>query len=72
MVYTSSFRTERYIKHLFRLYGVRFDGIVNGMRHLKEVQRNSKSVLPQKLPNRYRISLIKSVCARAYLRCSTF
>jgi len=56
-VYTSSFRTERYIKNLFRHYGVRFDGIVNGTRHLKEVQRNNKTILPQKLPSRYRISL---------------
>ena len=56
-VYTSSFRSEKYIRRLFRLYGVRFDGIVNGDRHQKEVQRFSKTVLPQKLPNRYRISL---------------
>ena len=56
-VYTSSFRSERYIRRLFRFYGVRFDGIVNGSRHLREVQRNSSTVLPQKLPNRYRISL---------------
>ena len=56
-VYTSSFRTERYIKGLFRLYGVRFDGIVNANRHLKEVQGNRKETLPQKLPNKYHISL---------------
>ena len=56
-IYTSSFRSERYLRHLFRCYGIRFDGIVNGTRHLKEVQRDSKTVLPQKLPNRYRISL---------------
>ncbi len=56
-VYTSSFRSESYIKNLFRLYGVRFDGIVNGTRHLKEVQRNNRTVLPQKVPSRYRISL---------------
>ena len=56
-VYTSSFRSERYIRRLFRLYGVRFDGIVNADRHLREVQRDSKTILPQKLPNRYRISL---------------
>ena len=46
-VYTSSFRSERYISWLFRLYGVRFDGIVNGTRHLKEVQRDNKTTLPQ-------------------------
>ena len=56
-VYTSSFRSDRYIRWLFHFYGVRFDGIVNGTRHMKEVQGNSKTVLPQKLPNRYRISL---------------
>ena len=56
-IYTSSFRSEGYIRRLFRCYGVHLDGIVNGDRHLREVQRNSKTVLPQKLPNRYRISL---------------
>lgn len=56
-VYTSSFRTETYIRTLFRLYGVRFDDIVNGTRHLREVQGNRKETLPQKLPSRYRISL---------------
>ncbi|MBO4915544.1 MAG: HAD family hydrolase [Oscillospiraceae bacterium] len=56
-IYTSSFRTEKYIKWLFRLYGVCFDGIVNAQRHMNEVQRNIRETLPQKLPNRYRISL---------------
>ena len=56
-VYTSSFRSENYITGLFRHYGVKFDGIVNGNRHLKEVQKNSRTILPQKIPSRYRISL---------------
>lgn len=56
-VYTSSFRSERYIKLLFRAYGVKFDGIINAQRHLKEVQGNRKQMLPQKVPSRYRISL---------------
>ena len=56
-VYTSSFRTEAYIKRLFRFYGVVFDGIVNGTRHLREVQQDRAETLPQKLPSRYRISL---------------
>lgn len=56
-VYTSSFRSEKYIRRLFRHYGARFDGIVNGNRHLREVQRDHKTTLPQKLPNHYRISL---------------
>ncbi len=56
-VYTSSFRTESYIRHLFKHYHIRFDGIINGTRHMKEVQKDNKQMLPQKLPNRYRISL---------------
>ena len=56
-VYTSSFRSEKYIRRLFRHYGARFDGIVNGNRRLREVQRDHKTTLPQKLPNHYRISL---------------
>lgn len=56
-VYTSSFRSEKYIRSLFKHYGVTFDGIINAERHLKEVQRNRKETLPQKLPNVYHISL---------------
>ena len=45
-IYTSSSRTERYIRALFRLYGVRLDGIVNAQRHLREVQRDRREPLP--------------------------
>ena len=56
-VYTSSFRSEAYIWWLFFFYGVRFDGIVNAKRHLNEIQRFSNTILPQKIPSRYKISL---------------
>ena len=56
-IYTSSFRSESYIKWLFKMYHVKFDGIINAQRHLKEVQRDNKTILPQKLPSKYRISL---------------
>ena len=56
-VYTSSFRSERYIKRLFGFYGIRFDGIINADRHLKEVQRDNPRILPQKIPTFYKISL---------------
>lgn len=56
-VYTSSYRSEKYIRRLFRHYGVRFDGIINAQRHLREVQRDQKTILPQKMPTHYRISL---------------
>ncbi len=56
-VYTSSYRSEGYIKGLFRHYGISFDGIINAQRHQKEVQRGRRETLPQKLPNVYHISL---------------
>ena len=56
-IYTSSYRTEVYLRALFRAYGVHFDHIVNAQRHQKEVQRDRKQILPQKMPNFYHISL---------------
>ncbi|MBQ8679368.1 MAG: HAD family hydrolase [Treponema sp.] len=56
-IYTSSFRSEKYIKRLFWLYGIKFNGIVNGDRHLREVQGNRREILPQKVPPKYSISL---------------
>ena len=48
-IYTSSFRSERYIKFYFLLYRVRFDGIVNATRHLREVQGNRKERREEKI-----------------------
>ena len=56
-VYTSSYRTETYIRALFRRYGVRFDNIVNGKRHEQEVQGKRLDRLPTKLPSFYHIGL---------------
>ena len=56
-VYTSSYRSEFYIKTLFRCYGVKFDSIVNAQRHLQEVQSKKSQILPQKVPSHYRIKL---------------
>lgn len=56
-IYTSSYRTERYIRTLFRLYRVHLDGVVNAQRHEREVQAGRREMLPQKMPNRYRITL---------------
>lgn len=56
-IYTSSYRSERYIRTLFRLYGVRLDGIINAQRHEREVQAGRRERLPQKMPSRYRITL---------------
>lgn len=56
-VYTSSFRADVYIRTMFRHYGVRFDGIINGQRHKKEIQADSPKPLPQKMPHLYHIAL---------------
>jgi len=56
-IYTTSYRTERYIKNYFRLYGIKTDSIINAQRHIKEVQRNRKETMPSKYPSFYRIDL---------------
>ena len=56
-VYTTSFRSERYIRRLFRCYGIRFDFVINGERHAREVQANKKDPMPSKYPAKYRIDL---------------
>ena len=56
-IYTTSFRSEWYIKTLFRCYGINIDYIVNGERHKKEVQSEKSEPMPSKYPSRYRIDL---------------
>ncbi|MDE6761170.1 MAG: HAD family hydrolase [Lachnospiraceae bacterium] len=56
-IYTTSFRSERYIRGLFRHYGIKWDGVVNGIRHAKEVQGNKMEPMPSKYPGKYRIDL---------------
>lgn len=56
-IYTTSFRSERYIKSLFKHYGIKIDNIINGERHNKEVQKNKKDIMPLKYPSKYRIDL---------------
>ena len=56
-VYTTSFRTEGYIRGLFRCYGIKLDEVVNGERHTREVQADKREVMPSKYPAKYRIDL---------------
>ncbi len=56
-VYTTSYRSERYIKNLFHHYGIQFDRIINGATHEKEVQGGKSEAMPSKYPSRYRIDL---------------
>ena len=56
-VYTTSFRSEKYIRGLFKCYGIRLDSVVNGERHAKEVQANKKEAMPSKYPSKYGIDL---------------
>ena len=56
-IYTTSFRSERYIRMLFWCYGLKPDSIVNGERHTREVQANKTEAMPSKYPSKYRIDL---------------
>lgn len=56
-IYTTSFRSERYIRNLFRCYGIKLDSVVNGERHSYEVQGNKREPMPSKYPGYYRIDL---------------
>lgn len=56
-IYTTSFRSERYIRNLFRHYHIRIDTVINGARHAREVQGHKKEAMPSKYPSHYRIDL---------------
>lgn len=56
-IYTTSFRSERYIRRLFKCYGITLDVVVNGARHAREIQGNKKEAMPSKYPGYYRIDL---------------
>lgn len=56
-IYTTSFRSKRYIKTLFRHYGIIIDEVINGERHRNEVQGNKTEPMPSKYPAKYRINL---------------
>lgn len=56
-IYTTSFRSERYIRGLFRCYGIKLDGVVNGSRHAAEVQSGKREAMPSKYPSKYKIDL---------------
>lgn len=56
-IYTTSFRTDKYIRHLFGHYEIKIGQIINGSRHMKEVQAEKKEPMPSKYPAKYRIDL---------------
>ena len=56
-IYTTSFRSIKYIKSYFNHCGIKISGVINGERHSKEVQGSRKEPLPSKYPSKYRIDL---------------
>lgn len=56
-IYTTSFRSESYIRSLFKHYGVNLSVIINGARHKAEVQGRKAEPMPSKYPAKYRIDL---------------
>ena len=56
-IYTTSFRSESYIRKLFKHYGIKVGQVINGSRHAKEVQGNKTEPMPSKYPRKYRLGL---------------
>lgn len=56
-IYTSSGRSSAYIKRWFLLYGIRIDGVVNGNRHCRALNRHHLRRLPSKFPPAFGIDL---------------
>lgn len=56
-IYTTSYRSERYIRGLFRSYGIKLDRVINGATHAAEVQAGHAESMPSKYPSKYRIDL---------------
>ena len=56
-IYTTSFRSEKYIRKLLKHYGLKVTQVVNGQRHMREVQGDKKEPMPSKYPGKYRIDL---------------
>lgn len=56
-IYTESYRSERYIRGLFRCYGIMLDNVINGQRHTADVQANRAESMPSKYPSKYHIDL---------------
>ena len=56
-IYTSSGRTEFYIRLWLFLYGISVDGVVNDKRHRRELLWQNYSRLPSKYPPAFKIDL---------------
>ena len=56
-IYTTSYRSERYIRGLFRCYGIKLNHVINGAKHAREVQAGRTEGMPSKYPSKYRIDL---------------
>ena len=57
-IYTTFFRSVRYIRGLFRCYGLKVDDVVNGEWHAKEVQGERAEAMPSKYLGKYGIDLL--------------
>ncbi|MBR6384920.1 MAG: HAD family hydrolase [Ruminococcus sp.] len=56
-IYTTSYRSERYIRELFKCYGIKLDNVINGAKHAEDVQAGRAEGMPSKYPSKYRIDL---------------
>lgn len=56
-VYTTSERSERYIRRLFAAYGIKLEKVINAAVHARVVQSRFRDAMPSKVPSRFGIDL---------------
>lgn len=56
-VYTTSERSVRYIRGLFKIYGINLLNIINQRIHTEIVQGTRKEIMPSKVPSKFGIDL---------------
>ena len=56
-IYTTSYRPKSYIKKLFKLHGLKLDGIVNQADHDRQIPKSGLNEKPSKYPPMFGIDL---------------
>jgi hypothetical protein len=55
-IYTTSFRSIKYIKGFFKKYKLKLDKIINGDIHFEYVQKGHRQIMPSKYPPKFKIT----------------
>ena len=70
-VYSTGYASTDYINHLFRHYGVRVDGIINGAHRINSTQKNDMNSVNDLMAKKYRITLNIDMESVSWIRSET-